>query len=107
VTNVFRDSQLIKIGDSMSMDPRNSILEFLAMIRLYHKSTEFRPLRESDPVEDHQITVCIRKRPLNNKEVDRKEVDVISVPGEAQIVVHEPKLKIGLTEFLREPALQI
>lgn len=70
------------------------------MIREYRNSIEFRPLRESDPVEDHQITVCIRKRPLNKKEVARKEVDVISVPNKDQIVVHEPKLKVDLTKFL-------
>jgi kinesin family protein 2/24 len=40
---------------------------------------EFRPLRESDPVESHQITVCIRKRPIEKKEAARKEVDVILV----------------------------
>lgn len=51
----------------MSMDPGNPNWEFLAMIREYRNSIEFRPLRESDPVEDHQITVCIRKRPLNKK----------------------------------------
>jgi kinesin family protein 2/24 len=51
-------------------------------------------------VEDHQITVCIRKRPLNKKEMSRKEVDVISVPKKDQIVVHEPKLKVDLTKFL-------
>lgn len=84
----------------MSMDPGNPNWEFLAMIREYRNSIEFRPLRESDPVEDHQITVCIRKRPLNKKEVTRKEVDVISVPSKDQIVVHEPKLKVDLTKFL-------
>jgi kinesin family protein 2/24 len=36
-------------------------------LREYRNGIEFRPLRETDPVEDHQITVCIRKRPLNKK----------------------------------------
>jgi kinesin family protein 2/24 len=60
----------------------------------------FRPLEESDPVEDHQITVCIRKRPLNKNELTRKEVDVISVPSKEEIVVHQPKHKVDLTKFL-------
>jgi kinesin family protein 2/24 len=51
---------------------------FLAMIREYRDSIEFHPLRESDPVEVHQITVCIRRRPLNKKELARSEVAVIS-----------------------------
>lgn len=51
-------------------------------------------------VEDHQITVCVRKRPLNKKEIARKEVDVISVPSKDQMVVHEPKAKVDLTKYL-------
>lgn len=84
----------------MNMDPGNPNWEFLAMIREYRSSIEFRPLRETDPVEDHQITVCIRKRPLNKKELNRKEVDVITVPTKDQMVVHEPKTKVDLTKYL-------
>ncbi|XP_011314605.1 kinesin-like protein Klp10A isoform X2 [Fopius arisanus] len=84
----------------MNLDPGNPNWEFLAMIREYQNSIDFRPLRESDAVEDHQITVCVRKRPLNRKEVNRKEVDVISVPSKDQMVVHEPKSKVDLTKYL-------
>lgn len=42
--------------------------------RDYQRTIEFKPLTENDPVEDHQITVCVRKRPLNKKEGARKEV---------------------------------
>jgi kinesin family protein 2/24 len=70
------------------------------MIREYRDSIEFHPLRESEPVEDHQITACIRKRPLNKREVTRKEVAVISVPSKYEIVVHQPKLKVELTKLL-------
>lgn len=58
----------------MNMDPGNPNWEFLAMIREYQSSIEFRPLVGSEPVEDHQITVCVRKRPLNKKEINKKEV---------------------------------
>lgn len=51
----------------MNLDPGNPNWEFLAMIREYRSNLEFRPLRENDSVEDHQITVCVRKRPLNKK----------------------------------------
>jgi kinesin family protein 2/24 len=71
------------------------------MISEYHDSTEFRHLRESH----HQIRICIRKRPPNKTEVGRKEVDVISLPSKNQMVVHEPKHKVGLTKFLREATL--
>ncbi|XP_063548236.1 kinesin-like protein Klp10A isoform X7 [Cydia strobilella] len=84
----------------MNMDPGNPNWEFLAMIREYQQSIEFRPLTGNEPVEDHQITVCVRKRPLNKKELTKKEVDVISVPTRDQMIVHEPKNKVDLTKYL-------
>uniref|UniRef100_A0ABD2WAC8 Kinesin-like protein n=1 Tax=Trichogramma kaykai TaxID=54128 RepID=A0ABD2WAC8_9HYME len=84
----------------MNLDPGNPNWEFLAMIREYQNSIEFHPLNEDDPVEDHQITVCVRKRPLNKKEIARKEIDVVSIPRKDQIVVHEPKAKVDLTKYL-------
>lgn len=84
----------------MNLDPGNPNWEFLAMIREYRSNLEFRPLRENDAVEDHQITVCVRKRPLNKKENSRKEVDVVTVPSKDQIVVHEPRNKVDLTKYL-------
>ncbi|KAF9816689.1 hypothetical protein SFRURICE_018569 [Spodoptera frugiperda] len=73
----------------MNMDPGNPNWEFLAMIREYQNSIEFRPLTGNEPVEDHQITVCVRKRPLNKKENLKKEM-----------IVHEPKNKVDLTKYL-------
>ncbi|XP_050669677.1 kinesin-like protein KIF2A isoform X2 [Leptidea sinapis] len=84
----------------MNMDPGNPNWEFLAMIRDYQNTLEFRPLTGSEAVEDHQITVCVRKRPLNKKELAKKEVDVISVPTRDQMIVHEPKNKVDLTKYL-------
>ncbi|EEB15649.1 kif-2, putative [Pediculus humanus corporis] len=66
----------------------------------YRSNLEFRPLKENDTIEDHQITVCVRKRPLNKKEINRKEIDVVTVPTKDQIVVHEPKNKFDLTKYL-------
>ncbi|KAK9497334.1 hypothetical protein O3M35_004672 [Rhynocoris fuscipes] len=84
----------------MNIDPGNPQWEFLAMIRDYQAALDMRPLKETDPVECHQITVCVRKRPLNKKEIMRKEVDVITVPRKDMIVVHEPKNKVDLTKYL-------
>ena len=47
-----------------------------------------------------QITVCVRKRPLNKKERSRKEVDVVTIPNKDQTIVHEPKTKVDLTKYL-------
>jgi kinesin family protein 2/24 len=82
------------------MDDENRNWELLTTINKYRNTIEFRPLQESDPVETHQITVCIRKRPLNKEEVARNEVDVISVPRKDEIVVHEPKLGVDLRKIL-------
>lgn len=41
--------------------------EFLAMISEYRDSLEYRPLSNNDPIVDHQICVCVRKRPVNKK----------------------------------------
>lgn len=47
-----------------------------------------------------QITVCVRKRPVNNKEKKKKEIDVIAVPNKDHVIVHEPKTKVDLTKYL-------
>lgn len=51
-------------------------------------------------IDDHQITVCVRKRPLSRKELMKKELDVITVPTKDTLIVHEPKTKVDLTKFL-------
>lgn len=42
----------------------------------------------------------MRKRPLAKKEVNKKELDVITVPQKDTLIVHEPKSKVDLTKFL-------
>ncbi|XP_055371562.1 kinesin-like protein Klp10A isoform X2 [Condylostylus longicornis] len=84
----------------MNMDPGNPNWETAAMIRDFQSTLEFRPLVDGQPVEDHQITVCVRKRPVSRKEQMRKEIDVISVPSKDTLMVHEPKTKVDLTKFL-------
>jgi kinesin family protein 2/24 len=67
-----------------------------------HYNSDFHPVRESDPVKVQRITVCIRKRPFNDAEVARKEVDVISVTSNEEIVVHESKIKVDGTKYFEE-----
>lgn len=60
---------------------------------------DYHPIRDTDFIDrgksDPQITVCVRKRPMNKKEVDIKEVDIVSIPDKQRIIVHEPKLKVN------------
>jgi kinesin family member 2/24 len=55
---------------------------------------------DGQAVDDHQITVCVRKRPLSRKELMKKELDVITVPTKDTLIVHEPKTKVDLTKYL-------
>lgn len=84
----------------MNSDPGNPNWELAAMIREYQSNIEFRPLIDGQMIEDHQITVCVRKRPVSRKEIMKKELDVISVPQKDTLIVHEPKTKVDLTKFL-------
>lgn len=84
----------------MNQDPGNPNWETAQMIREYQSTLEFNPLTDGQAIEDHQITVCVRKRPLSRKEINRKEIDVISVPRKDTLIVHEPRNKVDLTKFL-------
>ncbi|XP_018784349.1 PREDICTED: kinesin-like protein Klp10A [Bactrocera latifrons] len=84
----------------MNQDPGNPNWETAQMIREYQNTLEFNPLVDGQVYEDHQITVCVRKRPLSRKEITRKEIDVISVPRKDTLIVHEPRNKVDLTKFL-------
>lgn len=70
------------------------------MIQAFRQQIEFNPLSNLDGIEDHLITVAVRKRPLNNFEIKKKDIDIITVPNKNQIIVHEPKLKVDLTKYL-------
>lgn len=45
------------------------------------------PLTASDQVVDQRICVCVRKRPMNKKEIARKEIDVITIPSKDVLLV--------------------
>ncbi|GAB2266653.1 Kinesin-like protein KIN-13A [Dionaea muscipula] len=46
-----------------------------------------------------KIKVVVRKRPLNKKELSRKEEDIVTVDENA-LTVHEPKVKVDLTAYV-------
>ncbi|XP_056684060.1 kinesin-like protein KIN-13A isoform X2 [Spinacia oleracea] len=48
-----------------------------------------------------KLRVVVRKRPLNKKELSRKEDDVVTVYDNA-LTVHEPKLKVDLTAYVEK-----
>ncbi|KAL6615161.1 hypothetical protein ACP70R_037431 [Stipagrostis hirtigluma subsp. patula] len=56
-------------------------------------------VRESNVAK---IKVVVRKRPLNKKEISRKEEDIIDVHNSQFLTVHEPKLKVDLTAYVEK-----
>ncbi|XP_070260996.1 kinesin-like protein KIF2C isoform X3 [Myotis yumanensis] len=78
--------------------------EFARMIKEFRATLDCHPLTMTDPIEEHRICVCVRKRPLNKQELAKKEIDVISVPSKCLLFVHEPKLKVDLTKYLENQA---
>ncbi|XP_066364817.1 kinesin-like protein KIN-13A [Miscanthus floridulus] len=49
-----------------------------------------------------KIKVVVRKRPLNRKELSRKEEDIITVQDSSCLTVYEPKLKVDLTAYVEK-----
>ncbi|KAJ6435366.1 hypothetical protein OIU84_000541 [Salix udensis] len=52
-----------------------------------------------------KIKVVVRKRPLNKKEMSRKEEDIITIESNSNsnsLTVHETKLKVDLTEYVEK-----
>ncbi|KAJ4708432.1 Kinesin-like protein [Melia azedarach] len=50
-----------------------------------------------------KIKVVVRKRPLNKKEIAKKEEDIITIQPHANcLTVHETKLKVDLTEYVEK-----
>ncbi|RKP07102.1 P-loop containing nucleoside triphosphate hydrolase protein [Thamnocephalis sphaerospora] len=49
-----------------------------------------------------KIRVCVRKRPLNKKELAKSETDIIDVGSRKRLTVNEPKVKLDLTKFTEE-----
>uniref|UniRef100_A0A8C5WSB6 Kinesin-like protein n=1 Tax=Laticauda laticaudata TaxID=8630 RepID=A0A8C5WSB6_LATLA len=53
-----------------------------------------------DGASSRKICVCVRKRPLNQREAGIKEVDVVTIPCSGVVMVHEARQKLDLTRYL-------
>ncbi|XP_068262105.1 LOW QUALITY PROTEIN: kinesin-like protein KIF2C [Nyctibius grandis] len=76
------------------------------MIKEFRATLDCQPISITDPIEEHRICVCVRKRPLNKQELLKKECDVITVPSKYVLLVHEPKQKVDLTKYLETQAFR-
>ncbi|NXJ13437.1 KIF2A protein, partial [Odontophorus gujanensis] len=85
---------------AQDVDATNPNYEIMCMIRDFRGNLDYRPLTTADPIDEHRICVCVRKRPLNRKETLMKDLDVITIPSKDVVMVHEPKQKVDLTRYL-------
>ncbi|GAM26619.1 hypothetical protein SAMD00019534_097950, partial [Acytostelium subglobosum LB1] len=46
-----------------------------------------------------RIRVCVRKRPLNKKELTKNEKDILENSGKKELLVHEPKVKLDMSKY--------
>ncbi|KAI8646593.1 P-loop containing nucleoside triphosphate hydrolase protein [Parasitella parasitica] len=53
---------------------------------------------------NQKIRVCVRKRPLARKEIEKCEKDITPVQGVRTIHVNEPKVKVDLTKYIEQHA---
>ena len=74
---------------------------------LDHRSTiSYTPITSSNmnqqqfEQKDLRICVAVRKRPLNKREIAKKDNDVITIPNKNHCLVHVPKSKVDLTKYL-------
>lgn len=74
--------------------------EFLEMIEEFRMNLEYVPISNSDPIIDHQISVCVRKRPINKKELSKREIDTVTIGSKDTCIVHEPKKNVDLTKYV-------
>ena len=79
---------------------------FGQMILDYRSTLNYTPITTSNmnhhqfDQKDLRICVAVRKRPLNKREIAKKDNDVVTVPNKNHCLVHVPKTKVDLTKYL-------
>lgn len=49
-----------------------------------------------------RIRCVVRKRPMNKKEISKREADIVTVDSDDVVTVHEPKIKVDLTKYIEK-----
>jgi len=70
------------------------------MVNEYRQEYEMKYLNLNDAQKDLKICVCVRKRPITKRELNRKDIDVLTIPNKEVVVVHLPKVKVDLTKYI-------
>ncbi|KAJ8784054.1 hypothetical protein J1605_009097 [Eschrichtius robustus] len=90
----------IRAQRALAVNTGNPNYEIQSMIEECRRHLDCSQLSGPKPLEDHRICVCVRKRPLNQRETTMKDLDVITIPSDKVVMVHESKQKVDLTPYL-------
>jgi len=74
--------------------------EFQSMVNEYRQQLDVNLIQMNDPQKDLKICVCVRKRPITKKELNKKDIDVLTIPTKDVVIVHLPKVKVDLTKYI-------
>ncbi|KAM7089290.1 LOW QUALITY PROTEIN: kinesin-like protein KIF2B [Ciconia maguari] len=74
--------------------------DVMAMIQKCCSHLDCEALQATIPCQPHCICVCVQKQPLNQQEAELNDFDVVTVPGQHMVMVHEAKQKLDLTCYL-------
>ena len=74
--------------------------QFSVMIDKYRQGIAINPFDREREQQHQKISVCVRKRPMNKKEKRMGDIDVITTPDNATLLLHEAKVKVDLTKYL-------
>ncbi|CAO2841954.1 unnamed protein product [Amaranthus hypochondriacus] len=93
--------------DLISEIPAHNLYDGSSLIPVHGKSLEesdvYLATNKSRANSVAKIKVVVRKRPLNKKEMAKKEDDIITIePNSNALTVHETKLKVDLTEYVEK-----
>ncbi|KAK4811782.1 hypothetical protein QYF61_005439 [Mycteria americana] len=86
-----------------SLHPRSDVM---AMIQKCCSHLDCEALQATIPCQPHHICVCVQKQPLNQQEAELNDFDVVTVPGQDMVMVHEAKQKLDLTWHTAQPLVE-
>ncbi|KAM5308989.1 kinesin-like protein KIF2B [Glossophaga mutica] len=90
----------IRAQRALDIHTGNPNYEIMRMIEEYRRHLDSSKMSSLVPREDPRICVCVRKRPLNQQEISMKDLDIITIPSDNVVMVHESKQKVDLTRYL-------
>ena len=100
-----REEELLEHGDNEGRAFRRMVTEFRTKngykegVTRGYKTPTIRSAKDGKQ-KRAQILVCVRKRPLNDSELDSYAYDVVSGMPDGSLVFHEPKIKFDLSKSM-------